>query len=242
MGAALFVLQIVLITLKAADVIDWSWWWVLAPLWGGWVFVLAIASLLGVGSILATRRGSQDSETMLSTAQQPRTRVHGSGTMESGAKWVGVVVVAIAGVLLVRALATNRSKQERVSRDQVFADGVIDAFRRQGDEYERRVRPLHARPRTPENAQEVLSRWSASVEGMIRRLQACDPHGVDPVLVDTYRQAVTTAGQVLRKLRQSGTPIDMELLALTERLGSQQFEFEFEARQRGLRIIATGAD
>jgi len=27
-------LQIVFITLKPLDVIDWSWWWVLAPLWG----------------------------------------------------------------------------------------------------------------------------------------------------------------------------------------------------------------
>lgn len=34
-------LTIVFIVLKLCHVIDWSWWWVLSPIWG--VFVLAIA-------------------------------------------------------------------------------------------------------------------------------------------------------------------------------------------------------
>ena len=45
-------LGIVFITLKLTGVIDWSWWWVTAPLWGGAAvvifilfFVLAIAAL-----------------------------------------------------------------------------------------------------------------------------------------------------------------------------------------------------
>lgn len=45
-------LGIVFITLKLTGVIDWSWWWVTAPLWGGaavvifiLVLVLAIAAL-----------------------------------------------------------------------------------------------------------------------------------------------------------------------------------------------------
>lgn len=40
-------LAIVFITLKLCDVIDWSWWWVTAPLWGGLAFWMAI-TLLGV--------------------------------------------------------------------------------------------------------------------------------------------------------------------------------------------------
>lgn len=28
------VLLIVFVVLKLTDVIDWSWWWVLSPLWG----------------------------------------------------------------------------------------------------------------------------------------------------------------------------------------------------------------
>ncbi|TWP23504.1 hypothetical protein ETU10_07210 [Apibacter muscae] len=35
-------LTIVFITLKLTKVIDWSWWWVLAPLWGGVAIVLII--------------------------------------------------------------------------------------------------------------------------------------------------------------------------------------------------------
>jgi len=36
-------LTIVFIVLKLLKVIDWSWWWVTAPLWGG--FVLAIIAI-----------------------------------------------------------------------------------------------------------------------------------------------------------------------------------------------------
>ena len=37
-------LAIVFITLKLVGVIDWSWWWITAPLWAP--FVLAIAIIL----------------------------------------------------------------------------------------------------------------------------------------------------------------------------------------------------
>lgn len=30
----LVLIQVVFITLKLCSVINWSWWWVLAPLWG----------------------------------------------------------------------------------------------------------------------------------------------------------------------------------------------------------------
>ncbi|MFA4900876.1 MAG: hypothetical protein WC563_15265 [Brevundimonas sp.] len=33
---------IVFLVLKLCHVIDWSWWWVTAPLWGGLAIVLAI--------------------------------------------------------------------------------------------------------------------------------------------------------------------------------------------------------
>lgn len=36
-------LTIVFITLKLTSVIDWSWWWVLAPLWVPAVLVIALA-------------------------------------------------------------------------------------------------------------------------------------------------------------------------------------------------------
>ena len=42
-------LAIVFITLKLTGVINWSWWWVLAPLWGGF----AIAGIIILGFIVA---------------------------------------------------------------------------------------------------------------------------------------------------------------------------------------------
>jgi ABC-type antimicrobial peptide transport system permease subunit len=36
------VLTIVFVTLKLVGTIDWSWWWVLSPLWLGFAIILAI--------------------------------------------------------------------------------------------------------------------------------------------------------------------------------------------------------
>lgn len=39
-------LCIVFIALKLTDNIDWSWWWVLAPLWIPWCVVLAVLGIV----------------------------------------------------------------------------------------------------------------------------------------------------------------------------------------------------
>lgn len=39
-------LGVLFVGLKLANVIDWSWWWVTAPFWGGFVFVFVIAFIL----------------------------------------------------------------------------------------------------------------------------------------------------------------------------------------------------
>lgn len=38
-------LTIVFITLKLTNVITWSWWWVLLPLWGPMAFMLSLGAL-----------------------------------------------------------------------------------------------------------------------------------------------------------------------------------------------------
>lgn len=49
-------LTIVFITLKLCHVIDWSWWWVLAPLWAPWVVILGVMlivlAFLGVVAVV----------------------------------------------------------------------------------------------------------------------------------------------------------------------------------------------
>lgn len=39
-------LALIFITLKLTNVISWSWWWVLAPIWIPTAFVIAIALIL----------------------------------------------------------------------------------------------------------------------------------------------------------------------------------------------------
>jgi len=33
---------LIFMTLKLTNVIDWSWWWVTAPLWGGFAILLIV--------------------------------------------------------------------------------------------------------------------------------------------------------------------------------------------------------
>lgn len=47
-------LTILFIALKLTHVIDWSWWWVLAPVWIG--FALVALVLLVVGVVAAVKR------------------------------------------------------------------------------------------------------------------------------------------------------------------------------------------
>ena len=48
----LWLLTLVFIVLKLTHYIDWSWVWVLSPLWLGWLVVIAIIfvlALIGIG-------------------------------------------------------------------------------------------------------------------------------------------------------------------------------------------------
>lgn len=52
-------LAIVFIVLKLCHVIDWSWWWVLAPLWGSLAFGLLLGLLL-ILFVLAVKKKAND--------------------------------------------------------------------------------------------------------------------------------------------------------------------------------------
>lgn len=47
-------LAIVFITLKLCGVITWSWWWVLAPLWGPLLLFLVIVAICLCVALFAT--------------------------------------------------------------------------------------------------------------------------------------------------------------------------------------------
>ncbi len=44
-------LGVLFVGLKLGGVIDWSWWWVTAPFWGGIALVLAVA-IVGILALL----------------------------------------------------------------------------------------------------------------------------------------------------------------------------------------------
>jgi len=46
-GISLFsLLGVAFIVLKLTNVIDWSWWWVTLPLWGGFAIILVVLLVL----------------------------------------------------------------------------------------------------------------------------------------------------------------------------------------------------
>lgn len=53
LGGALF---LVFLVLKLTDTIDWSWWWVTAPLWIPTVIALAIFAIIGTIALIGSRR------------------------------------------------------------------------------------------------------------------------------------------------------------------------------------------
>jgi hypothetical protein len=42
----LSMLTLIFITLKLTHYIDWSWWWVLCPIWGFWALVIVVVGLV----------------------------------------------------------------------------------------------------------------------------------------------------------------------------------------------------
>lgn len=46
-------LGIAFIVLKLIGVIHWSWWWVTAPLWGGFALIAVILAVVGLLALIA---------------------------------------------------------------------------------------------------------------------------------------------------------------------------------------------
>jgi len=44
-------LGVVFVTLKLTGFIDWSWWYVTLPFWGGFAFVLVVLLLIGLAYV-----------------------------------------------------------------------------------------------------------------------------------------------------------------------------------------------
>jgi phosphoglycerol transferase MdoB-like AlkP superfamily enzyme len=49
-------LGITFIVLKLTHVIDWSWWWVLAPFWGGFAILLFVLAVFGLFVFIDKRK------------------------------------------------------------------------------------------------------------------------------------------------------------------------------------------
>ena len=50
--SVLTLLGVLFIGLKLGHVIDWSWWWVTVPFWGGYAFIAALFLIIGLGGLL----------------------------------------------------------------------------------------------------------------------------------------------------------------------------------------------
>lgn len=48
--SAVGLLGVLFVGLKLTGYIDWSWWWVTLPFWGGFALFLVIITLIGLGA------------------------------------------------------------------------------------------------------------------------------------------------------------------------------------------------
>lgn len=49
------ILGIIFVVLKLIGKINWSWWWVTLPFWGGLAFILALALIIFIVLLVAER-------------------------------------------------------------------------------------------------------------------------------------------------------------------------------------------
>jgi hypothetical protein len=49
------ILGLIFITLKLTDYIDWSWWWVLAPIWIPLAIVATVFVIMGIAVLLGVK-------------------------------------------------------------------------------------------------------------------------------------------------------------------------------------------
>lgn len=71
----LTLLSIVFITLKLTNVIDWSWWYVLAPIWGGLaLFLVIVIIILIVKLVLSKKYKAKIKEYELKKQERPKSR------------------------------------------------------------------------------------------------------------------------------------------------------------------------
>ena len=48
-------LTVLFVALKLTGVISWSWWWVLSPLWIGFVAVVALVTIFAIITAIVSR-------------------------------------------------------------------------------------------------------------------------------------------------------------------------------------------
>lgn len=53
-GLILGLLGIAFVVLKLTHVIDWSWWWVTVPFWGGIALIIGVWLIIGVIFLIAS--------------------------------------------------------------------------------------------------------------------------------------------------------------------------------------------
>jgi hypothetical protein len=45
-------LGVLFVGLKLTNIIDWSWWWVTLPFWGGFALLFGILAIVGIGAVI----------------------------------------------------------------------------------------------------------------------------------------------------------------------------------------------
>lgn len=55
-------LTVAFVVLKLTKVIDWSWWWVLSPIWISFSFVILVALIVAIPALIQKRKNRKKFE------------------------------------------------------------------------------------------------------------------------------------------------------------------------------------
>ena len=129
------------------------------------------------------------------------------------------------------------------SKDQKFADKVLESFYIQAKKYETKVKPLIKLENSDENKRKFTNEWAKSIKEMVETLRKIEIEGVDLSLVKTYQKIMNTSQILISLLMVSKSSVNLDKIRLfAERLGSQQLEFELKIKNIGLKAKVSGVD
>ncbi len=129
------------------------------------------------------------------------------------------------------------------SKNQKFADQVLESFYIQSEKYKTKVRPYFKLAKSDENKRKLFNEWVKSLKELTETLNKINTKGVEPSLTKISQKIMETSQTLMNLLMAPIPSLSLDKVGLyAERMGAQQLEFELKLKNMGLEVTITGED